>query len=182
MGNKFVIANPGRCIGCGTCMAACMMEHDPIDGVPIPRLTLIKTRTVSVPVGCHHCQDAPCVASCPENVLYFHDDKVLARQDGCIGCSSCELACPYGAVCIVRTEDSVAGAGIRYRQTKRPMPLKCDLCSSRTEGPACVAACLTNGLIYVDDEIFRETARKKHVAAATAAELLSDFKSAPAFT
>lgn len=96
------MADPGTCFGCKTCMAACLHRHDAPGDVAVPRLTLVTTRTVSAPVGCHHCADAPCVAACPTGCLYADDDHVGVIKEKCIGCRNCVLACPYGAVDIVR--------------------------------------------------------------------------------
>ncbi|WP_368041264.1 4Fe-4S dicluster domain-containing protein [Gordonibacter massiliensis (ex Traore et al. 2017)] len=98
---KLVIADPGTCIGCKTCMAACLMRHDVPNDVPVPRLTLVTTRTISAPVGCHHCAEAPCADACPTGCLYTDDEHVGVHPDKCIGCRNCVLACPYGAVDIV---------------------------------------------------------------------------------
>ena len=98
---KLVIADPGTCIGCKTCMAACLMRHDAPGDVPVPRLTLVTTRTISAPVGCHHCAEAPCADACPTGCLYTDDEHVGVHPEKCIGCRNCLLACPYGAVDIV---------------------------------------------------------------------------------
>ncbi|MDR0500509.1 MAG: 4Fe-4S dicluster domain-containing protein [Coriobacteriales bacterium] len=171
MGNKFIAGNPNLCIGCGTCMAACMMEHPPIDGVPIPRLALIKTRQTSVPISCHHCQDAPCVASCPEQALYYEGTRVEVRENRCIGCSSCVLACPYGAIEIVLTTSTKTIGGVVYQNSRKPYVLKCDLCVSKPEGPACVSTCLTKSLKIVDEASIKTSTQDKRVKAAQAAEI-----------
>ena len=101
MGRKFVIADPATCIGCKTCMAACFHRHDVPNDVAVPRLTLVTTRTISAPVGCHHCAEAPCVDACPTGCLFTDDEHVGVHPDKCIGCRNCVLACPYGAVEIV---------------------------------------------------------------------------------
>ena len=51
---------------------------------------------------CLFCYDAPCVAACPTGCLYADDDHVGVIKEKCIGCRNCVLACPYGAVDIVR--------------------------------------------------------------------------------
>ena len=73
------MADPGTCFGCKTCMAACLHRHDAPGDVAVPRLTLVTTRTVSAPVGCHHCADAPCVAACPTKALRVIDQDYLER-------------------------------------------------------------------------------------------------------
>ena len=44
---RFVMADPGTCFGCKTCMAACLHRHDAPGDVAVPRLTLVTTRTMS---------------------------------------------------------------------------------------------------------------------------------------
>ncbi|MEG1434347.1 MAG: 4Fe-4S binding protein [Gordonibacter sp.] len=98
---KFVMADPSVCIGCKTCLAACLVRHDVSNDVAVPRLALVTTRTISAPVGCHHCAEAPCADACPTGCLYVDDEHVGVYPDKCIGCRNCVLACPYGAVDIV---------------------------------------------------------------------------------
>lgn len=157
MGRKFVIADPATCIGCKTCMAACFHRHDVPNDVAVPRLTLVTTRTISAPVGCHHCAEAPCVDACPTGCLFTDaPEHVGVHPDKCIGCRNCVLACPYGAVEIVTeklppepeaasgTEAAAAsaqddkGARARARAKKRKRTkstvVKCDLCLDRAGG------------------------------------------------
>ena len=119
MGRKFVIADPATCIGCKTCMAACFHRHDVPNDVAVPRLTLVTTRTISAPVGCHHCAEAPCVDACPTGCLFTDDEHVGVHPDKCIGCRNCVLACPYGAVEIVTEKlppEPEAASGTRLRR------------------------------------------------------------------
>ena len=148
MGSKFVIADPGLCIGCQTCMAGCLLKHSAPGDVAKPRLNLITTLTISAPIVCHHCADAPCVASCPEGALYFDEGRVAVKQERCIGCRSCVLACPYGA--------------------PKAFLVKCDLCYDREGGPACVEACPTGGLMVVDEEELAARQRARRMKAAVA--------------
>ena len=55
------------------------MRHDAPGDVAVPRLTLVTTRTISAPVGCHHCAEAPCVDACPTGCL-FSDDEYSVRE------------------------------------------------------------------------------------------------------
>lgn len=119
MGSKFVIADPGLCIGCQTCMAGCLLKHSVPGDVPKPRLNLITTLTISAPIVCHHCADAPCVASCPEGALYFDGARVAVKQERCIGCRSCVLACPYGAVEVVSQEGGPSSVALRWKAPPR---------------------------------------------------------------
>ncbi|MFC1945330.1 4Fe-4S dicluster domain-containing protein [Chloroflexota bacterium] len=93
-----------RCIGCGTCMIACKVEHFLPPDVHWSRV-LIKEQgkfpavnLLMVPVLCNHCSDAPCVKVCPAGATERRDDGIVTMDyDKCIGCHSCILACPYGA-------------------------------------------------------------------------------------
>lgn len=136
VGRTFVIADPATCIGCKTCMAACFMRHDVPGTVPAPRLTLVTTRTISAPVGCHHCAEAPCVDACPTGCLYSDDEHVGVHPDKCIGCRNCVLACPYGAVEIVTEKlppepEPEPAAGIKDCHPER---------AERVEGPRAAIA------------------------------------------
>ncbi len=71
-------------------------------------------------------------------------------QERCIGCKTCVVACPYGAMeVVVRPVIRNSGAGLNVRADKAEAN-KCDLCNHREDGPACMAACPTHALICVD--------------------------------
>lgn len=198
MGRKFVIADPATCIGCKTCMAACFHRHDVPNDVAVPRLTLVTTRTISAPVGCHHCAEAPCVDACPTGCLFTDDEHVGVHPDKCIGCRNCVLACPYGAVEIVTeklppepeaasgTEAAAAsaqddkGARARARAKKRKRTkstvVKCDLCLDCAGGPACAAACPTKALRLIDAQFMERARQNKRKAAARASASFASMK------
>ena len=100
MGNKRVVADSSRCIGCQTCMAACIEAHDIPGNIAAPRLRVTRTYEISAPVACHHCEDAPCAKACPTGALFFdpRNHRIGVNEDNCIGCKSCVMACPFGAV------------------------------------------------------------------------------------
>ncbi len=58
---SFIMANPASCIGCRTCEIACALEHATESAAFAPRLTVLRLDTLSVPVMCHQCENAPCV-------------------------------------------------------------------------------------------------------------------------
>lgn len=173
MGSKFVIADPGLCIGCQTCMAGCMLKHSVPGDVAKPRLNLITTLTISAPIVCHHCADAPCVASCPEGALYFDGDHVAVKQERCIGCRSCVLACPYGAVEVISQESAARLGNLALESAPKASIVKCDLCVDRPGGPACVEACPTGGLMVVDEDELMNRQRARRMKAAVASGAFS---------
>ena len=173
MGSKFVVADPGLCIGCETCMAGCMMKHAVPGDVEKPRLTLVKTLSVSAPIVCHQCADAPCVAACPEGALYFAEDRVAMNQERCIGCRSCVLACPYGAVQIDPVKGVATMGNLSMESPQKAFIVKCDLCYDREAGPVCVSVCPTNSLLVVDEEELVERQRQRRTRAAVASSAFS---------
>ncbi|MDU7587000.1 MAG: 4Fe-4S dicluster domain-containing protein, partial [Acidovorax sp.] len=56
-------------------------------------------------------------------------------ESTCVGCKVCTIACPFGTVNYVADTGKVQ---------------KCDLCHDRAEGPACVEACPTTAITYID--------------------------------
>lgn len=163
---KFVVADPGLCIGCKTCMAACLCKHDTVEDNAIPRLNLVTTLRVSVPVVCHHCIDAPCVASCPTGALYADELCVGVRNDRCIGCRNCILACPYGAIDVVTHTSTEFFGDLLIGGNQKSMVVKCDLCTDSPKGPACIDACPTKGLMLVDQEFLEAESERKRMEAA----------------
>jgi electron transport protein HydN len=174
--NRFVIAEPDKCIGCRTCEIACALAHQVGNGEEAlsprnfaPRLTVIRNATVTTPVLCRQCDDAPCVRACPNGAIVYAQDSVQVEQSRCIGCKSCVVACPYGAMNVVAVPDRSAGAGSVYAsQRQRAEAHKCDLCVTRSSGPACIPACPTKALHLVDHETMVTTLRKRQEQAAMA--------------
>ena len=177
--NQFLIANPDRCIGCRTCEIACVLAHAPKDALArgtldqdfTPRLKVVKTATVSAPVQCRHCEDAPCANVCPTGAIVSRDHTIQVSAERCIGCKSCVLACPFGVMDMapqvlagerqtqpgLKVADGNGGCG-----KARFVALKCDLCLGRSEGPACAGVCPTQALIPVGGQaLLAATARKR---------------------
>ncbi|AIE66082.1 TPA: 4Fe-4S dicluster domain-containing protein [Enterobacter hormaechei] len=137
--NRFILTDPEKCIGCRTCEVACMMSHQS-SATPeafTSRIRVVKGGTFTTAVGCHQCEDAPCANVCPTGAIHRAAGAWLVEQARCIGCKSCMVACPFGAMQVRVVEDRVQA-------------LKCDLCAHREGGPACVEACPTHALRCID--------------------------------
>jgi len=87
---------------------------------------------VDVPIVCHHCEDPPCRDVCPVNAIMIDmkTGAVLIREDRCIGCRECMVACPFGAVSF---------------DVNRGVCVKCDLCEGK---PRCIEVCEWGVLSY----------------------------------
>jgi anaerobic carbon-monoxide dehydrogenase iron sulfur subunit len=157
---KMIVAQEQFCMACKSCMIECAMAHTQaatlaeaiasgtLEG---PRVFVESVRPFGMPLQCRHCQDAPCVTVCPTQAVHraSQESPVLLEKDRCIGCRSCMLVCPFGVIDLSSDGKAVT---------------KCDLCLERTQAgqdPACVAACPTNALRYVEAEEFLRQRRRE---------------------
>lgn len=97
---SLIIVNPADCIGCRTCEVACVVAHPSEQelnaDIFLPRLKVQRLDSISAPVMCHQCENAPCVGACPVGALTMGEQVVQANSARCIGCQSCVSACPFG--------------------------------------------------------------------------------------
>jgi NADPH-dependent glutamate synthase beta subunit-like oxidoreductase len=108
MGQVSLTFNEYDCMGCHACEVACKQEHGLGVGPRVVRV--IEKAPLFKPLFCHHCEDAPCALSCPEDAI-TKDPKtgvVLVNNDKCNGCnavtgksgvekqetSPCKVECP----------------------------------------------------------------------------------------
>lgn len=169
--NRFVIADPQKCIGCFTCEVACVVAHNgnrPGALTPenfLPRLKVVKEWNISTPVLCRQCEDAPCANACPNNAIIHAKDSIQVLQEKCIGCKTCAVACPYGAMDIV-TRVVYDERNPLSGHTVKAEAQKCDLCEGRAEGQACISACPTDALVLMTHESVESMKQKKRQRAA----------------
>ncbi|STM81072.1 IS186, transposase [Escherichia coli] len=186
--NRFVVAEPLWCTGCNTCLAACSDVHKTQGLQQHPRLALAKTSTITAPVVCHHCEEAPCLQVCPVNAISQRDDAIQLNESLCIGCKLCAVVCPFGAISasgsrpvnahaqyVFQAEGSLKNgeenvlpqhALLRWEPGVQTVAVKCDLCDFLPEGPACVRACPNQALrLITDDSLQRQMKEKQRLAA-----------------
>lgn len=175
--NRFILTETQLCIGCKTCEIACVLSHNggEVDGIEPgsfhPRLKVVMEGNVTGAVACRHCEDAPCAAVCPNGAIYWAEDSIQVDQDKCIGCKTCVLACPYGAMAVhtvkVPRLYKEEQAGLLYKS----QAYKCDLCITRSNGngPACVEVCPTKALYVVEPKEMKQEQDKRRKAALIAA-------------
>lgn len=163
MTNRFIVADANKCIGCKTCEIACVMSHANDIGMSAdnfnPRLRVIKGMTITVPVMCRQCDNAPCANACPTDAIIRKANSIQVIQERCIGCKTCVIACPFGAMTVVTKELGFdQQRGIENYQTQA---LKCDLCIDNPNGPACISVCPTNTLTLVEPRTIDKMIQEK---------------------
>jgi carbon-monoxide dehydrogenase iron sulfur subunit len=166
-----IVVELKKCLSCRACELACAEAHvdadDVLDAIMegkplVSRVKVIAAADEAVPVQCQHCEDAPCVEVCPSGALYKEEEtgRTLTAPEKCIGCHSCVVVCPFGAVSWNTEEESI---------------VKCDLCEGiieEGEDPRCVTACPTHAreVVRLDDLIAerqKQSAERTVLAAET---------------
>ncbi|MGQ7109089.1 electron transport protein HydN [Escherichia sp. TWPC-MK] len=164
--NRFIIADASKCIGCRTCEVACVVSHqenqDCASLTPetfLPRIHIIKGVNISTADSTIRADvSARCIFTLTADC---RRGNVHVMQERCIGCKTCVVACPYGAMeVVVRPVIRNSGAGLNVRADKAEAN-KCDLCNHREDGPACMAACPTHALICVDRNKLEQLSAEK---------------------
>ena len=132
------------CIGCGLCEVYCTVQHSKSKDIikaynrekprPTSRINLEVHKPISFAIQCRHCEDAPCTIACLSGAMQKDDETGLVTHDEekCIGCWTCIMVCPYGAIKMDAATKVVS---------------KCDFCTE-LEIPACVASCPNGALVY----------------------------------
>jgi len=101
-----------RCVGCGACAFACKAENNTrtraggqsfnwADYIMKTEGQFPNVTHQVMPVLCNHCTDAACVAACPvtPKAMYKTPEGITLHDNSlCIGCRSCQHACPYSRV------------------------------------------------------------------------------------
>ncbi|KFB98759.1 glutamate synthase [NADPH] small chain [Trabulsiella guamensis ATCC 49490] len=158
--NKFIVADAAECIGCHVCEVACVTSHLQ-DSWPLtrheftPRIHVVSQQTASNTTTCRHCNDAPCVTSCPTDALRVENHSVQLDRAKCIGCKNCAIACPFGAIEMVAEKGNAS------------LAQKCDLCQQHPSGQQqCVATCPTQALRLMDEDGLKKLQRERQRRAA----------------
>ena len=139
-----IYANENVCIGCRLCEVYCAVQHSPSQDIlkayrqehrPVPAIKVQEEGALSFALQCRHCEEPACLAACLTGAMQ-RDARGVVVVDAmrCIGCWSCLLACPYGAV---------------VRDEARRHSVKCDLCAGAA-APVCVAMCPNGALTWAE--------------------------------
>lgn len=148
------VFDANKCSGCRTCQVLCKETYD----LPLNNLyrrvlnyqggswTQNENGTYEpqgmfgyfISMSCNHCTNPACVAQCPTGAMHKDPDTGIVTTDHnrCIGCRSCQMACPYHAPA--------------YNEEKRYMT-KCDMCAAELgagQTPLCVRGCRDRALDF----------------------------------
>jgi len=150
---KRIYANEEVCIGCKLCEIWCVVQHSKSKDIikafkhelqkADPKVLVEISKPISFALQCRHCNEPDCVYACISGAMYIDEDgSVQHNADKCVGCCSCIMVCPYGAITISRDAQL---KGVKVVS-------KCDLCPD-SDVPACVAHCPNEALVYVEEVI-----------------------------
>lgn len=139
---KRVYVNEKWCLGCHLCEYNCAFANSgetdmvrALKDVKIhPRIRVEGDDKISFAVSCRHCEEPLCVKSCITGAMSVRDGVIHVDKDKCVGCYTCILVCPYGAV-MPAPDGSVVQ--------------KCELCTDNASGePACVKGCPNRAIVF----------------------------------
>ncbi len=138
---KRVYVNEEWCLGCHLCEYYCAYANSGSDDMVKalkdvrinPRIQIEENNSVSFAVSCRHCEEPMCVKSCITGALSVQNGVIGIDSGKCVGCYTCILSCPYGA--IMPSDGGVVQ--------------KCELCTKNACGePECVKHCPNNAIVF----------------------------------
>ena len=145
---KRIYVNEQWCLGCHLCEYECMYANSGLDEMfklkgkagkdIMPRIQVEgdEKSPIHFAVNCRHCSGTACVNGCIAGALTKTDEgMVVIDKDKCVGCFTCVLLCPFGA--IMPAADGKAAQ-------------KCMLCTDNIKNgePNCVKYCPNNAIVY----------------------------------
>lgn len=128
---KYLIVSDGtKCVGCGICELVCSAVKEKCYSPSKSRIKATRLGPIMTAITCRLCEEAPCVAACPEKALAQSEETGIVEvdQQKCTRCSWCLTACKFGAINIVEGK-----------------LLICDLCQG---DPQCVKICPVQALQF----------------------------------
>jgi len=123
--------DPKKCCYCYTCALACSFFNTGEFSPAKARVKILESKKGhGIPLLCLQCSAHPCVNACPTRALGLEEGVIKVNEEICVGCGSCEQACPIGAVWL-----------------QEGKAVKCELCSL---DPPCVKYCPTEAIEITD--------------------------------
>lgn len=139
---KRIYVNEEWCLGCHLCEYNCAYANSGVknmvkalkDKPVFPRVRVEESGKITYAVSCRHCEDPLCIKGCISGALHKENGVVVIDKEKCVGCFTCVLLCPYGAV--MPSPDGTAAQ-------------KCELCVNNSFGePSCVKGCPNRAIVY----------------------------------
>lgn len=139
---KKIYVNEEWCLGCHLCEYYCAFANSgktdmasALKDVKInPRIRIEENDGVCFAVNCRQCSDPICVKSCIAGALSINNGLIEINRDKCVGCCTCVLVCPYGAV---------------MPDSEGHVMQKCELCTKNgSNEPSCVQHCPNKAIVY----------------------------------
>ena len=100
-----MIIDTKYCINCNACTEACKQEQEHLRNIMFARVNVREygkypdAHKVFLPLICMHCENPPCMQSCPSHAISKTTDGIIkVNEEKCIGAQACVSACPYGAM------------------------------------------------------------------------------------
>jgi len=138
---KRVYVNEEWCLGCHLCEYYCAFagtnQKDmarALKKINInPKIKVEEHEGINFAVSCRHCPEPLCVKGCITGALTINSGVITVNRDKCIGCYTCIVSCPFGAV--YPSEDGAIQ--------------KCELCiKTRSGTPECVNGCPNGAIVF----------------------------------
>jgi protein NrfC len=158
----YLLVDIEKCQGCLSCMLACSLIHEGVEGLSLSRIQIMQNSFESFPDDltieqCRQCVDPACVKECPTGALQAdgrYGNVRMVDSELCIGCGLCFDACPYTPSRAFLAPDQAHDGEDRSR--------KCDLCANAPYhwdqaggGPdgkqACVAVCPVGAIMFTKE-------------------------------
>jgi anaerobic dimethyl sulfoxide reductase subunit B (iron-sulfur subunit) len=125
-----------RCVQCHACELACKIWNGLEPGIRWRKVMdswsghFPEVRNLTVSFSCVHCEKPACVYACPEKAVSKRSEDGIVVVDSlkCVGCRTCETACPFGIP----------------QYGRNGVMQKCHMCLDRlAQGmePSCVTTC-----------------------------------------
>lgn len=134
-----------RCIGCLTCVTACVVSHETESGDARNRV-VIDSETQPAPIFCRHCGHPECAITCMTGAMQkdLETKFVTYNKEQCASCYMCIMACPYGV--------------LKYDSIRKKEIMKCNMCVHRSEdgqtpNPMCVEKCPMGAITLEEVEL-----------------------------
>ena len=136
--------NRDRCIGCLTCVTACIVSHETESGDARNRV-VIDSGTTPAPIFCRHCNKPECTYTCMTGAMHKNPETGFVEYDKnhCASCYMCIMSCPFGI--------------LKYDSIRHKEIMKCNMCVHRsadgkTPKPMCVEKCPMQAITLVEVE------------------------------